>query len=168
MGHEGVGYVEKVGANVKGFQKGDRIGFLYIKGCCCEYHTEGCIGRILMPPVECDGCLVHNLNCERGTASIQGFGCDGFFAEYAAVDYHNAIILPDSLDMETSAPYFCAGITGNSILTMLDSLAANFVPQHSTEWTPADSSPANGWPSSAVADLVKWAFNSPKPSDSRS
>jgi D-arabinose 1-dehydrogenase-like Zn-dependent alcohol dehydrogenase len=36
IGHEGVGYVENVGKNVTGFQKGDRIGFLYIKGCCCE------------------------------------------------------------------------------------------------------------------------------------
>ena len=36
MGHEGVGYVEKLGASVKGFSKGDRLGWLYIKGCCCE------------------------------------------------------------------------------------------------------------------------------------
>ncbi|KIV84201.1 hypothetical protein PV11_06169 [Exophiala sideris] len=95
MGHEGVGYVEEMGANVKGFKKGDRIGFLYIKGVCFE----------------CAGCQVHNLNCKLGTAAIQGFQCDGMFAEYAAVDYRNAIILPDNLSMETSAPYFCAGIT---------------------------------------------------------
>ena len=34
------------------------------------------------------------------------------FAEYAAIDYHNAIILPENLDIETSAPYFCVGVTG--------------------------------------------------------
>ena len=61
--------------------------------------------------VECDRCQVHNLNCERGTPAIQGFGTDGMFAEYTTIDYHNAIILPDNLPMETSAPYFCAGIT---------------------------------------------------------
>ena len=37
IGHEGAGYVEKVGANVKGYKSGDRIGFLYIKGCCCKF-----------------------------------------------------------------------------------------------------------------------------------
>jgi D-arabinose 1-dehydrogenase-like Zn-dependent alcohol dehydrogenase len=42
---------------------------------------------------------------------LHGFQTDGFFAEYAAVDYRNAIILPTNFSMETSAPYFCAGIT---------------------------------------------------------
>ncbi|KIW41819.1 uncharacterized protein PV06_05426 [Exophiala oligosperma] len=95
MGHEGVGFVEKIGKNVKKFGPGDRIGFLYIKGVCYE----------------CEGCQVHNLNCLRGTPKLHGVHTDGFFAEYAAVDHHNAIILPDNFVTETSAPYFCAGIT---------------------------------------------------------
>lgn len=36
MGHEGVGFAEEIGPNVKGFKKGDRLGFLYIKDVCCE------------------------------------------------------------------------------------------------------------------------------------
>jgi alcohol dehydrogenase, propanol-preferring len=36
MGHEGVGFAEEIGADVKGFKKGDRLGFLYIKDVCCE------------------------------------------------------------------------------------------------------------------------------------
>ncbi len=55
---------------------------------------------------------MHNLNCETGNARLHGFGADGFFAEYALVDYQNAIVLPESMDLETSAPIFCAGITG--------------------------------------------------------
>ena len=43
---------------------------------------------------------------------IQGFLCDGMFAEYTAIASRNAIHLPENLEMATSAPYFCAGITG--------------------------------------------------------
>lgn len=34
------------------------------------------------------------------------------FAEYTAIAQRNAIHLPENLETETSAPYFCAGITG--------------------------------------------------------
>tara|TARA_R110002003_G_scaffold111_2_gene9421 strand:- start:1058 stop:1348 length:291 start_codon:yes stop_codon:yes gene_type:complete len=35
LGHEGVGTIEKVGAEVQGFHEGDRVGFLPTKDCCC-------------------------------------------------------------------------------------------------------------------------------------
>jgi hypothetical protein len=43
-----------------------------------------------------------------------GFGEDGFFAEYAIIDYRNAIILPESMNLKESSSLFCAGITGKS------------------------------------------------------
>jgi propanol-preferring alcohol dehydrogenase len=36
LGHEGVGTIEKVGTEVKGFNEGDRVGFLPTKDCCCR------------------------------------------------------------------------------------------------------------------------------------
>lgn len=42
---------------------------------------------------------------------MQGFGVDGYFAEYAVVDWHNAIMLPKGLDPVAAAPLFCAGVT---------------------------------------------------------
>lgn len=42
---------------------------------------------------------------------MQGFGVDGYFAEYAVIDWHNAIILPKELDPVAAAPLFCAGVT---------------------------------------------------------
>jgi propanol-preferring alcohol dehydrogenase len=97
LGHEGVGYVTKLHPSAvgKGFKEGDAVGFLYIIGCCFE----------------CDGCQIHNLSCSSGKQLLQGFTTDGFFAEYAVVDYHNAVILPSNLDIKTAAPIFCAGIT---------------------------------------------------------
>lgn len=97
LGHEGVGFVERAhpSAEGKGFKKGDAIGFNYFVGVCFE----------------CDGCMVHNLRCETSQAQLQGFVVDGFFQEYAVVDYHNAVHLPKELDMKRTAPLFCAGIT---------------------------------------------------------
>lgn len=63
---------------------------------------------------ECEGCQVHNLFCEKGTQRLHGFQCDGHFAEYSVADYRNAMVLPEGMDMISSAPLFCAGITGVS------------------------------------------------------
>nr|OQO26166.1 hypothetical protein B0A51_03885 [Rachicladosporium sp. CCFEE 5018] len=97
LGHEGAGYVEKMHPSVenKGYKVGDIVGFLYIRGCCFQ----------------CEGCQIHNIHCETGKQLLQGFVTDGFFAEYAIVDEFNCIHLPESIDVNTAAPIFCAGIT---------------------------------------------------------
>lgn len=97
LGHEGAGWIEEIhpSAEGKGFKKGDAIGFLYIIGPCFE----------------CSGCQIHNMYCLEREAHTQGFTKDGFFAEYALVDWHSAIVLPQSLDVKISAPIFCAGVT---------------------------------------------------------
>lgn len=56
-------------------------------------------------------CQIHNLHCTSGKQLLQGFTTDGFFAEYAVVDYENCIHLPENIDVKTAAPIFCAGIT---------------------------------------------------------
>ncbi|KAL4919147.1 chaperonin 10-like protein [Aspergillus aurantiobrunneus] len=97
IGHEGAGYVARLGADCtdKGFQEGNPVGFLYINGCCFE----------------CEGCLVHNMLCSQGKPTVAGFGSFGFFQEYAAVDWQNAIHLPPQLPPARSSAVFCAGIT---------------------------------------------------------
>lgn len=106
LGHEGAGYVHKLhpSAEGKGFKIGDAVGFLYIIGCCFE----------------CRGCMVHNNHCLTQDSRVQGFTADGFFAEYALVDWHSAIVLPSNLNVKTASPLFCAGVTGKclSILPM--------------------------------------------------
>ncbi|KAK5712563.1 hypothetical protein LTR17_017944 [Elasticomyces elasticus] len=97
LGHEGAGWVERLhpSAEGKGFKQGDAVGFLYIIDCCFE----------------CEGCMVHNNHCLEQQSQIQGFTRDGFFAEYALVDYHSAVVLPKELDVRNSSPLFCAGVT---------------------------------------------------------
>ncbi|ERS98348.1 alcohol dehydrogenase, propanol-preferring [Sporothrix schenckii 1099-18] len=103
IGHEGVGHIVSFhpSAEGKGFQTGDAVGFGYFVDCCFE----------------CEGCMVHNSHCQLGTAKIQGFNADGFFAEYAVVDYHNGIVLDEAAwDLRTASAMFCAGITAfNSV-----------------------------------------------------
>ncbi|KAK5117994.1 hypothetical protein LTR62_004038 [Meristemomyces frigidus] len=97
LGHEGAGFIEQMHDTVKdkGFRIGDRIGFLYIIGCCFT----------------CEACQIHNIHCETGKQLLQGFTTDGFFAEYAVVDQFNCIKLPENVDVKTASPIFCAGIT---------------------------------------------------------
>lgn len=66
--------------------------------------------------VECEACNVYNLYCPNGPVKVQGMseGADGFFAEYAVVDYRNAMVLPESIKSETASPLFCGGIAGES------------------------------------------------------
>jgi alcohol dehydrogenase, propanol-preferring len=98
LGHEGVGHIVHLHSSVKdkGFKLGDAVGFLYILDACFE----------------CAGCMIHNLHCEKGSQTLQGFTSDGFFAEYALVDYHNTVRLDEKdWDLTRAAPVFCAGIT---------------------------------------------------------
>lgn len=97
LGHEGAGYIEKIGsaAGGKGFKVGDAVGFLYVQGGCYE----------------CKGCLIHNNHCMRSQSQVNGFTIPGFFAEYSVVDWQNCIVLPAEIDVKTASPMFCAGIT---------------------------------------------------------
>jgi alcohol dehydrogenase, propanol-preferring len=101
IGHEGAGYIHSFGqgSENKGFDLDDPVGFLYFDGGCYE----------------CEGCLAHNSKCLKSEPKLHGFGIDGFFQEYATVDWQNCIVLPPTLDIKKASPIFCAGITGWSI-----------------------------------------------------
>lgn len=108
LGHEGAGYIEKIHPSVadKGYQKGDKVGFLYVIGCCfeCEVRTTneslpGIENPLTSSPLGVQGCQIHNLHCTSGKQLLQGslrcvrpdlssstdsragFTTDGFFAE---------------------------------------------------------------------------------------
>ena len=51
-----------------------------------------------------------SVGCPQGFKA-QGFTCDGYFQEYAVVDARSAVKLPANLDIASSAPLCCAGVT---------------------------------------------------------
>ena len=100
-GHQIVGVVEKVGANVKEFRIGDRVGVPWL------HHTCG----------ECEFCRSDRENlCER--AQFTGFHVNGGYAEYAVAPAAFAVGIPDGFDDAHAAPLLCAGIIGYRALRL--------------------------------------------------
>ncbi len=94
-GHEVVGIVTQVGEKVTSIQKGDRVGFGWIRNSC----------RV------CDYCLQGEENiCRQGYTGLI-VGNHGGFASQLRVPADFAYKIPDSLDSASAAPLLCAGIT---------------------------------------------------------
>lgn len=94
-GHEIVGVVDALGANVSAHQVGDRLGVPWL------YHTCGI----------CRYCKTDRENlCEN--IQFTGLHTNGGFAGYIVVDERFAYPIPQQFDDITAAPLLCAGIVG--------------------------------------------------------
>lgn len=94
-GHEIVGRVEAVGANVSTHSIGDRVGIPWLGWACgvCEYCRSG----------------RENL-CPR--AKYTGYQINGGYAEYTVADASFCFPLPAKYDDAPAAPLLCAGLIG--------------------------------------------------------
>ncbi|WP_245650266.1 zinc-dependent alcohol dehydrogenase family protein [Millisia brevis] len=94
-GHQIVGEVIATGADVTGYDIGDRVGIAWLRHTCgmCEYCRSG----------------RENL-CPR--TRFTGWDEDGGCAQYAVVDAGYAYRLPADVDPFAIAPLLCAGIIG--------------------------------------------------------
>lgn len=94
-GHEVVGEVAASGADVAGYQVGERVGIAWLRGTCgaCRYCRRG----------------AENL-CPRSTYT--GWDADGGYADYALIRADYAYRLPAGGDAAELAPLLCAGIIG--------------------------------------------------------
>jgi NADPH2:quinone reductase len=109
-GHELVGEVVAVGADVVRWDEGDRVGAGWHGGHC--FHCEPCErGNFLA--------------CER--ADVTGVTFDGGYAEYAAVPQEALAPVPSSLDAVDAAPLLCAGITTYNALRNADARPGDLV-----------------------------------------
>jgi propanol-preferring alcohol dehydrogenase len=93
-GHEGIGYVEKLGAGVTSRAIGDRVAIAWLGSACgqCRYCISG-----------------WETLCEEQENS--GYSVNGTFAEYAVAPAAFASPVPDGISSRDAAPLTCAGVT---------------------------------------------------------
>jgi D-arabinose 1-dehydrogenase-like Zn-dependent alcohol dehydrogenase len=93
-GHEIVGIIDAIGADVPGWQPGRRVGVGW-HGGHCGY---------------CPSCRRGDfITCSNG--QIPGISYDGGYAEYMIAPFEALASVPDELAAAEAAPLLCAGIT---------------------------------------------------------
>ena len=96
-GHEAVGRVAQVGADVTHLKEGDRVGmyFCFSCGLCrnCLTGWETACATLLTNP------------------QLAGISVDGGYAEYVRVPAEHLVRIPEQLDFVDAAPFFCSGLT---------------------------------------------------------
>jgi D-arabinose 1-dehydrogenase-like Zn-dependent alcohol dehydrogenase len=93
-GHEVVGIVDAVGADVPNWKTGQRVGVGWYGGHCG--HCTSCRRGDFM-------------TCANG--QIPGITYDGGYADYMIAPFEALASVPDDLSSEDAAPLLCAGIT---------------------------------------------------------
>lgn len=109
-GHEGVGYVAKVGEGVTRVKEGDRVGIPWLHTAC-----NGCSYCITGWETLCDS--------QQNT----GYSVDGGFAEYVLADANYVGRIPDGLSYVDAAPILCAGVTTYKGLKETDTKPGDWV-----------------------------------------
>jgi D-arabinose 1-dehydrogenase-like Zn-dependent alcohol dehydrogenase len=94
-GHEIAGVIDAVGANVRGWTTGQRVGVGW-HGGHCGY---------------CDSCRRGDFVTCRTAAQIPGITYDGGYAEYMIAPAEALALIPDDLSAVEAGPLMCAGIT---------------------------------------------------------
>lgn len=93
-GHEVIGVIDAVGAGVRAWQIGDRVGVGYLNGQCGE----------------CESCRRGDfVNCSDQPQT--GGSVDGGYAEVAYARATGLVRIPDGLAALDAAPLLCAGLT---------------------------------------------------------
>ena len=95
MGHEIVGEVAELGANVKNFKIGERVGVPWLGWTCgkCKFCKSG----------------KENL-CDN--AKFTGYTIDGGYAEFTVTDQKYCFKIPHNYNEYEASPLLCAGLIG--------------------------------------------------------
>ena len=113
-GHEVIGVIEAVGAEVEGWAAGTRVGVGWFSGSCgyCDYCRRG------------DAFACENIHGATGLTR------DGGYATHMLANASALAHVPDELDSVESAPLLCAGITTFNALRNCGARAGDLVAIH--------------------------------------
>jgi alcohol dehydrogenase, propanol-preferring len=109
-GHEGVGHVAAVGADVKSVREGDRVGVPWLHTSCG--HCEFCITG-------------WETLCDQ--QQMTGYTVNGGYAEYVLADPGYVGKLPSNVSFAEISPILCAGVTVYKGLKVLDCKPGDWV-----------------------------------------
>ena len=109
-GHEVVGLIDDVGARVKDWRKGERVGVGWYGG---QDGTCPACGR---------GDVINCVN-----AQVSGISYDGGYQEFMVAPIQALARVPESLDAAQAAPLMCAGITTFNALRHSGALPSDLV-----------------------------------------
>ena len=102
-GHEGVGLITAVGADVTQRSVGERVAIAWLGHACGH----------------CDHCISGwETLCEQQRNS--GYSVDGAFAEYAVADADYVVPVPAEVSAFDAAPLTCAGVTTYKAIKVAD------------------------------------------------
>ncbi|MBY0176899.1 NAD(P)-dependent alcohol dehydrogenase [Curtobacterium herbarum] len=103
VGHEIVGHVTEVGADVTKYAVGDLVGVGCMVNSCGE--CEQCLAG------QEQYCLKGNIGTYASVDPADGTITQGGYSQAVVVDQDFVLRVPESLDIEKVAPLLCAGIT---------------------------------------------------------
>ncbi len=113
-GHEVVGVIDAVGADVDGWQPGTRVGVGWHSGNCGW----------------CDACRHGNAFACETIHDVTGVYRDGGYADYMVAHASALARMPESLDPVEAAPLLCAGITTFNAIRNSGARAGDLVAVH--------------------------------------
>jgi D-arabinose 1-dehydrogenase-like Zn-dependent alcohol dehydrogenase len=112
-GHEVIGIVDKIGAQIKRWKVGQRVGVGWHGGHCFD----------------CSACRKGNFGaCENSLTT--GLHIDGGYAEYMIARNEAIVSIPDELASVDAAPLLCAGRTTFGALKESNAKAGDIVAIH--------------------------------------
>jgi D-arabinose 1-dehydrogenase-like Zn-dependent alcohol dehydrogenase len=113
-GHEVAGVVDAVGANVRGWTAGQRVGVGWFGGSCgyCDSCRRGDFVNCLIDP------------------KVSGISYDGGYAEYMVAPAEALALIPDEISFVDAGPLMCAGVTTFNSLRNSGARAGDLVAVH--------------------------------------